>query len=260
MPRLTVAVPKYRKHKNSGQAVVTLYGRDNYLGPFGSKPSKELYRRLIAEYLAANRQAPVEVDEITIIELIADYWRHCKGYYVKNGQPTTEQNSIRIALRELKELYGTLPASEFTPRCLKALRHNWITKGHARSTINQNVGRVVRMFRWAVAEEKIHPAIKQALEELPWLQPGRTEARETARILPVSIETVNATLPHLSPIVAIWSDCNYLPELDPLRFANSRRAALIAARTFGNSMLRVTRPSITSESALSTWGQSRKRS
>jgi hypothetical protein len=32
MPRLIRTLPKYRKHKASGQAIVTLCGRD-YLGP-----------------------------------------------------------------------------------------------------------------------------------------------------------------------------------------------------------------------------------
>jgi hypothetical protein len=31
-----VSFPKYRKHKASGQAVVTLAGRDHYLGPRGT--------------------------------------------------------------------------------------------------------------------------------------------------------------------------------------------------------------------------------
>jgi len=33
MPRLSHAVAKYRKHRGSGQAVVTLNGRDFYLRP-----------------------------------------------------------------------------------------------------------------------------------------------------------------------------------------------------------------------------------
>ena len=40
MPRLTRANPKYRKHRASGQAVVTLDGRDRYLGPHGTNASR----------------------------------------------------------------------------------------------------------------------------------------------------------------------------------------------------------------------------
>lgn len=52
MPRLIQAVPKYRKHRASGQAVVTLNGQDHYLGPHGTKASSVEYDRLIAEWLA----------------------------------------------------------------------------------------------------------------------------------------------------------------------------------------------------------------
>lgn len=39
MPRLTNALPKYRKHKASGQAFVELSGKRIYLGPHGTKLS-----------------------------------------------------------------------------------------------------------------------------------------------------------------------------------------------------------------------------
>ena len=58
MPRLATAFPKYRKHKASGQAVVTLNGRDHYLGPHGTAASKAFYDRLIAEWLVQGRSSP----------------------------------------------------------------------------------------------------------------------------------------------------------------------------------------------------------
>ena len=39
MPKRTQSVPKYRLHKRSGQAVVSLGGKDRYLGPHGSLES-----------------------------------------------------------------------------------------------------------------------------------------------------------------------------------------------------------------------------
>jgi hypothetical protein len=59
MPRLSKSVPNYCKHRGSGQAVVTLNGRDFYLGPYGTKASRIQYDRLIAEWLVSNRQALV---------------------------------------------------------------------------------------------------------------------------------------------------------------------------------------------------------
>jgi hypothetical protein len=56
MLRLTNTVPKYRKHKQSGQAIITLNGRDYLLGPHGTRASKIEYDRLIGEWLQHGRQ------------------------------------------------------------------------------------------------------------------------------------------------------------------------------------------------------------
>ena len=54
MPKL-LRVPKYRRHKPTGQAVVTLSGKDHYLGKWNTTASKAEYSRLIGEWLAAGR-------------------------------------------------------------------------------------------------------------------------------------------------------------------------------------------------------------
>ena len=48
-------VPKYRRHKPTGQAVVTLNGRDIYLGKWNTRQSWAEYDRLTGEWLAAGR-------------------------------------------------------------------------------------------------------------------------------------------------------------------------------------------------------------
>src|SRR5262245_32498561 len=96
--------PKYRLHRPSGQAVVTLEGHDFYLGPHGTASSRREYDRLIAEWLGNGRRLPGGEAEpsITIVELMAAYVRFAKSYYVKNGNPTSEQASIKQAIRPLK--------------------------------------------------------------------------------------------------------------------------------------------------------------
>src|SRR4051812_32704667 len=37
MPKLIHSTPRYRRHKASGQAIVTIQGQDRYLGPWKSK-------------------------------------------------------------------------------------------------------------------------------------------------------------------------------------------------------------------------------
>ena len=54
MPRIK-RIPSYRLHRPSGQAVVTLNGRDRYLGEWNSESSKEEYDRVVGEWLAQSR-------------------------------------------------------------------------------------------------------------------------------------------------------------------------------------------------------------
>src|SRR5262245_52026614 len=100
MPRLTQALPKYRKHKGSGQAYVELNGRRFYLGPHGTKTSKLEYDRLIAEWMLHGRQIrPGGQQSISVIELIVAYVHHANGYYRKDGRPTGEVENIRLSLK-----------------------------------------------------------------------------------------------------------------------------------------------------------------
>ena len=71
------SLPKYRKHKATGQAIVTLSGTDHYLGPHGTKASKREYDGLVGEWLANDRRPTKTINEpsITIVELCAAYWR-----------------------------------------------------------------------------------------------------------------------------------------------------------------------------------------
>jgi hypothetical protein len=74
MPKLVEARPKYRRHKASGQAIVSTQGHDFYLGPWNSKASKVEYDRVISEWLAAGRQLPMansDASDLTIVEVLA---------------------------------------------------------------------------------------------------------------------------------------------------------------------------------------------
>lgn len=48
MPRLIHRNPAYRLHRSTGQAIVTLDGKDFYLGPHNSKASLDAYDQLIS--------------------------------------------------------------------------------------------------------------------------------------------------------------------------------------------------------------------
>lgn len=72
--------PKYRKHKASGQAIVSIDGKDFYLGPHGTHASRIEYDRRIGEWLANGRQLPTCSKSITIVELVAQYWKKLSRY------------------------------------------------------------------------------------------------------------------------------------------------------------------------------------
>lgn len=206
MPRLTNSLPKYRKHKASGQAVVTLAGRDHYLGPHNTAASKREYERLTGEWLAAGRPCQFGVNQptvLSVVEVMARYMaQHVRTHYLKAGTPTSEVAAIKCALRPLRELYGRVPVTEFGPRALKAVREKMIDRGLARGTVNQNIGRIKRMFKWAASEELVPADVSVALQSVSGLQRGRTKARETDPVGPVDDKLVDAVLPHLRPAVA----------------------------------------------------------
>jgi hypothetical protein len=96
--------PSYRLHKPSGQAIVTLNGRDFYLGQWNSAESRTEFERLLAEWLSNSHQLPTASrgGSLTIAELLAAYLRFAKGYYSENGEPTSEYTCMKDAIRPLR--------------------------------------------------------------------------------------------------------------------------------------------------------------
>jgi len=236
MPKLTRSVPKYRHHKRSGQAVVTLHGKDVYLGPYGSDASRAEYDRLIAEYLAGGRTAvpapgPAEDgssgEGLTVSELFLRYWEdHVVTYYRKHGEPTSEQDNLRKALSPLIELYGHIAANEFGPLALKTYRQRLIDLGHARTAINRDVDRVKRMFKWGGENEVVSPQLYQNLRCVSGLKRGRSAAVETKPIQPVPEKLVDGVIKHAPAPVAAMIELQRLTGMRPGEVVIMRRCDL----------------------------------
>lgn len=195
-------IPAYRHHKPTGLAVVTLNGRDLYLGQWNTNDSRSEYDRLISEWMANGRRLPGHESQLTLTELIASYWRHAKSYYGHNRRSSGHLDNIRLALRLLREAYGPTIAAEFGPRSLKALRETLVDRNYSRGYVNKLIDLIRQMFRWSASEELIPVAVLQGLQTVAGLRRGHSNARETAPIRPVDDPTVEATLPYLPPIVA----------------------------------------------------------
>ena len=154
MPR-RFRIPSYRLHRPSGQAVVTLKGKDVYLGDHGSDESKAEYERVIREWLARHT-APATISEsdgLAVAEVALAYLTHADTYYRDpEGNPTGELTNVRHALRPVESLYATTVAKDFGPLALKAVREKMIADGLSRGVVNQRVSVVKRMFKWASAD------------------------------------------------------------------------------------------------------------
>jgi integrase len=227
-------VPTYRRHKQSGQAIVTLtdgFGgrRDVLLGKYGTAASRAEYARVIAEWEAGGRHLPqtaAAVTDLTVNEVAARFWRHAEQHYRHlDGTTTNELHDFKYSLRPLKHLYGHTAAKDFGPLSLKAVRQLMV-EGYehpkygpqrplCRGVVNQRVGRVRRMFKWAVENELVPPSVLLGLQAVRGLQQGRSQARETEPVKPVPETFVEAILPHVRPPVAAMVRLQLLTGMRP---------------------------------------------
>jgi integrase len=213
------SAPSYRRHKASGQAIVTLPDgrggrRDVLLGPYRTPESRAEYRRVIAEWAARGHRMPS--GNLTVTELIAAFFEFAQGYYRKaDGEPTNEVVEIKYALKPVRQLYGNIQAATFGPLALKAVRKVMVDAGWCRTRTNKQIGRIKRAFRWAVSEELIEPSVYQGLQSLPGLAKGRTEARESDPVKPVPEAFIQATLPYVSAPVRAMIELQRLTGMRP---------------------------------------------
>ena len=197
------------------------------MGQYNSPESQEKYARLIAEHFRAGipsaPSADVDKADLTIVEIAAMYWtQHVRTYHTRNGQLTERHYHVRLALRPLCDLYGRTLAREFGPKKLKVVREAMISQRIrergtvSRSYINDHIGIIKRLFRWAVAEELIPVAVHQALETVESIHKNRDpRVKENAKVLPVPEEHVEAVLTNVSPQIRAMIELQLLTGMRP---------------------------------------------
>jgi integrase len=138
---------------------------------------------------------------ITVRELIAAYTEFAWQYYRKDDVPTAEALCIVAVMRRLEALYGDKRCDDFGPLALQTVVARMVDDDLTRKTINNNLSRIKRMFRWAVSRELVSSSVVNALGCVDGLREGRSNARETEPVGVVPDDVVAATLPHLSSVV-----------------------------------------------------------
>src|SRR5262249_40620638 len=104
-----------------------------------------------------------------------------------------------------------------------------IDAGRSRKLINKDVDRIRQMFGWAVENELLPVAVSQALREVQGLRKGRSAARETTPVEPVSEGLVGAVLPHLAPQVAAMIQLQHLCGARPQEVVSIRPCEITIA-------------------------------
>lgn len=196
----TPRTPTYRRHI-SGRAVVTLSGKDHYLGPHGSPESYQKYDQAIAEWLSRGRRpAEPESSPLGVNQVLMAYLNWAKTYYRdRDGKPNErELCSVRRVLKTVRELFGLTPACDFDPIRLEAVRDRFVEEGLSRGLVNRYVNRIKHVFKKAVAKKLVDGAVWHDLTAVENLRRGHTDARECEPIRPVADHLVDAVRPHVS--------------------------------------------------------------
>lgn len=221
MPARRKSIPSYLHHKPSNQAYVKVRLPDGsrqtiYLGVWDSPESKAEYARLIKQDrppcspgIVPPTVAPTGC--ITVSELILRFMNYATTYYRRtDGSLTNEVVNFRHSLRALRFLFGDLPADQFGPKCLKAVRSLMIEgyihpeygphKPGSRKVVNQRINRIRHVFKWATSEELLPVTVWHQLTTVAGLKAGRCVARETSAVRPVTWEDVQKVGKYLNPV------------------------------------------------------------
>ncbi len=177
---------------------------------------------LAKENIPGSPQPHLACGGLSVKELILAYWRHAIGYYRKNGMLTGETDNIRVALRPVRQLYGSTPASEFGPDALEVVQRKMLEDGLSRNGINSRISKIKRMFRWASKKRHVPPETYYGLKAVEGLQRGRFNVRETKPVKPVPDEHVAAVLPKVNAVVRAMLQVQELAGMRPQDIRNMR--------------------------------------
>jgi integrase len=162
---------------------------------------------------------------VTIAELMLAHLRHSERHYRRaDGPPTDEVRAYKRVYKITRRLYGDDPAADFGQLVLKAVRQAMVEGGWCRGVVNQRIGRLGRIFKWAAGEELVPFEVYHRLTAVAGLQCGRTSAREAEPVKPVDEAMVEATLPFLNPHVRGLVEVERLTDMRPGEAVTIRRA------------------------------------
>lgn len=188
----------------------------SFIEALGAVLSDKEKEKIAASLLRQTKRRKRKEKGITIGRLCKLYCEHAERYYCKLDTGTTgEATSVELAMRPLRKLFARTRVSDFGPRKLSKVRDAMIELGWCRKHINQQVGRIKRMFKWAVENETIPASSYHSIQAVAGLRAGRSEARESSPVKPVPEPWIEAVLPHTSPQVRAMIQVQLLTGMRP---------------------------------------------
>ena len=186
--------PKLRRHAHSGRYVVTVRGKDIYLGRDQAE-AEILYHRMMQDYVASGgqRALPTAPEELLICEIIERYIiDREEHYYVKRPQAFARGKK---AMRHLNRGFGHYKATQFDMTALRRLRQSFLEpteRGRllVRREVNKLMAEITRFWRWAASHELAPAEIYAKCQTLEPLKRGHCTAPESEPVRPVPMEHV----------------------------------------------------------------------
>lgn len=137
-------------------------------------------------------------DEV-VATMTAALMRHAADYYVKDGKPTDEVHCFKSATKSLVTLFGMVPAKDFGPLQLQAVRNQYVGAGWTRRFCNASVNRLRRIWKWGVSQALVPVATWQALTTVSPLKAGKCAAPDRPKRQAVPDAHLEAVRAKLSP-------------------------------------------------------------
>ena len=152
----------------------------------------------------------------TIADLAGVYTKHAEIYYRRaDGSPTSEVREIARVLKRFCGSCGWIAAADFGPLDLKKYREQLIDRKLCRRTINQEIGRLKRFFKWSASEQLVSATVYQAVATVEGLKRNRSDAFDHPARKPAAGADIDIVCKFTTPVVAAMIRVQLLTGMRP---------------------------------------------
>lgn len=203
--------PKYRGPHTSGLGYVFYKGKRHYFkgAPYGSDESRRMYYQWLADNIG--QEPPPSRNETTIYvgDLCQAFIEYALQHYKESS---TELTHFRMAIAYIMRCgLQKTRVDDFGPLKFQEVRDLMVADDKWNiTTINQEMQRVKRIFKWGVSRELVPTDVLVALNTVDGLREGRTTARPRKTVVPVDEFQVFAAISVASPTLRAMIHTQYL--------------------------------------------------